>query len=136
MKNFKFKLGGKDYETSVEEKDGNIVEVTVNGKAYSVELEQQAVKPAARPVARPTAAPSAAPAPAGGASKISAPLPGNITKIIAQAGQSVKKGDVLLTMEAMKMENNITSEYAGTVKAILVQQGASVMNGDALVEIG
>lgn len=135
MKNFKFKLGGKDYETSVEEKDGNIVEVTVNGKAYSVELEQQAVQPAARPVARPTAAPSAAPAPAGGASKISAPLPGNITKIIAQAGQSVKKGDVLLTMEAMKMENNITAEFDCKVLKVVAQVGQSVNQGDVLVEV-
>lgn len=136
MKNFKFKLGGNDYEASVSEKGENIVEVIVNGKAYNVELQQQAVTPAARPVARPVAtSASAATAPVGGASKISAPLPGNITKIIAQPGQSVKKGDVLLTMEAMKMENNITAEFDCKVVKIVAQVGQSVNQGDVLVEV-
>ncbi len=135
MKNFKFKLGGKDYETSVEEKDGNIVEVTVNGKAYSVELEQQKAQPAARPVVRNSAAPAPAAAPAGGASKISAPLPGNVTKVLVSAGQAVKKGDVLLVMEAMKMENNITAEFDCKVTKIVAQVGQSVNQGDVLVEV-
>lgn len=135
MKNFKFKLGGKDYETSVEEKEGNVVEVTVNGKSYSVELEEQAVKPAARPIARVASAPTAATAPAGGASKINAPLPGNVTKVLVQPGQAVKKGDVLLVMEAMKMENNITAEFDCKVTKVVAQVGQTVNQGDALVEV-
>ena len=80
--------------------------------------------------------PAAAPAAAAAASVISAPLPGTITKILVEVGQAVKAGDTVLTMEAMKMENNITAESAGTVKAILVQQGAQVQSGDAMIEIG
>ena len=134
MKDFKFKINGTEYTASVEEKDDNMVQVTVNGNAYSVEIEREA--PAA-PMARPAAvAAPAASAPVTAASaKISAPLPGNITKILVSVGQKVQKGDVVMTMEAMKMENNITAEADGTVKAIVAQVGQSVNQGDVLVEL-
>ena len=79
----------------------------------------------------------AAPAqkPAASASAVTAPLPGTVTKVLVAVGQQVKAGETVLTMEAMKMENNITAETAGTVKAILVQPGAQVQSGDALVEL-
>lgn len=135
MKNFKFKIGGKDYEATVAPKEGsNEVEVTVNGKAYTVEVEHTAPK-AAAPVARPAVS-AAAPAPkAGSAQTIKAPLPGNITKVLVSAGQSVKAGDVLLTMEAMKMENNVVAEFDCTVKNVIVKEGQSVNGGDNLVEV-
>lgn len=135
MKDFKFKIDGQDYVAQVEEQEEGKVQVTVNGKAYSVEVEQdkpQATRPAMRPVvggAAPAAAPSAKSA------KISAPLPGNITKILVSEGQAVKKGDVLMTMEAMKMENNITAEADCTIKKIVAQVGQSVNQGDVLVEL-
>ena len=134
MKDFKFKINGTEYTASVEEKDDNMVQVTVNGNAYSVEVEHEA--PAA-PMARPAAvAAPAASAPVTAASaKITAPLPGNITKILVSVGQKVQKGDVVMTMEAMKMENNITAEADGTVKAIVAQVGQSVNQGDVLVEL-
>ena len=135
MKNFKFKLDGKDYATSVEEKEGNVVEVTVNGKAYSVELDQQVVKPAARPTIHKAAAPTQSPVQAGSASKINAPLPGNVTKVLVQPGQAVKKGDVLLVMEAMKMENNISAEFDCKVTKVIAQVGQTVNQGDVLVEV-
>lgn len=134
MKDFKFKINGTEYTASVEEKDDNMVQVTVNGNAYNVEVEHEA--PAA-PMTRPAAvAAPAASAPVTAASaKISAPLPGNITKILVSVGQKVQKGDVVMTMEAMKMENNITAEADGTVKAIVAQVGQSVNQGDVLVEL-
>ena len=133
MKNFKFKIGGKNYEATVAEKEGNEVEVTVNGKAYTVEVEREAPKAAApqRPV---VAAAAAAPA-AGAQQTIKAPLPGNITKVLVKAGQAVKAGEILLTMEAMKMENNVVAEFDCTIQNVLVSVGQTVNGGDKLVEV-
>ena len=66
---------------------------------------------------------------------MTAPLPGTITKVTVKVGDTVNAGDTVLLMEAMKMENNITAEFAGTVKAILVDAGAQVQSGQALVEL-
>lgn len=133
MKNFKFKIGGKNYEATVAEKEGNEVEVTVNGKAYTVEVEHKAPK-AAAPTHRPVIAAAVAPA-AGAQQTVKAPLPGNITKVLVKAGQAVKAGDVLLTMEAMKMENNVVAEFDCTVQNVLVSVGQTVNGGDKLVEV-
>ena len=132
MKEFKFKIDGQEYAAQVEEQESG-VQVTVNGKAYNVEVEQEEHH-VARPVQRVAvaAAPKAA---AGSAAKISAPLPGNITKILVSAGAKVKKGEVIMTMEAMKMENNISAEFDCTVKNIVAQVGQSVNQGDVLAEV-
>ena len=135
MKEFKFKIDGKDYEaTVVPKEDSNEVQVTVNGKAYTVEVEHKEHH-AAPHIVRPAAV-AAAPAPkAGMVQTVKAPLPGNITKILVSAGKVVKAGDVLLTMEAMKMENNVVAEFDCTVKNVLVKEGQSVNGGDNLVEV-
>ncbi|MCQ2058723.1 MAG: biotin/lipoyl-binding protein [Bacteroidaceae bacterium] len=139
MKNFKFKINGKEFETTVQEGQ-NGLSVIVNGKEYAVEVEQAAA--AAKPVikkiaaAAPAAAPvAAAPKKAASAGAVTAPLPGSITKIVVSVGQAVKSGDLLLTMEAMKMENNIVADRDGSITSILVQPGTTVQTGDALVEI-
>ena len=139
MKDFKFKIAGKDYTTKVEEQENGTLLVTVNDKTYEVELPGQApaihkslVRPSAAGAPAPAAAPAASKAAQG--NTMSAPLPGTITKIVAQAGQKVKKGEVLVVMEAMKMANDIVAEADGTVKAICVTEGQSVNQGDALVE--
>ena len=136
MKDIKFKIGDKQYEASVAEKEDGKVEVTVNGKAYTVEVEREA--PKAKPVkvqAPVAAAPAPKAAPTAGATTVNAPLPGNIVKVVATVGQAVKPGDTLIIMEAMKMENNIVAESEGSVSRILVQVGQTVQSGDALVEI-
>lgn len=145
MKSFKFNIDKANYEVSVNELGNNQLEVTVNGRAYTVELEQTRKKPQVvhhvvhhvAPAAGTQAAAAPAPkaAPSAGGKVVSSPLPGSITQIMVTPGQSVKQGDILLVMESMKMANNITSEFEGTVKTIFVQQGASVMQGDNLVEI-
>ena len=137
MKDFKFKIDGQDYAASVEELEGGNLQVTVNGKSYQVEVPEH--KAAAPKVVRPTAAasaPAAAPraAQAASASTVQAPLPGTITKIVATEGQKVKKGDVIVVMEAMKMANDITAEADGTIKKIVCTVGQSVNQGDPLVE--
>ena len=66
---------------------------------------------------------------------VKSPLPGSIMKVLVAAGKAVKKGDVLLTMESMKMENNVCAEADGTVKAVFVEPGKNVMQDDKLLEI-
>ncbi|MBQ0118153.1 MAG: biotin/lipoyl-binding protein [Bacteroidales bacterium] len=139
MKEFKFKINGTEYTTSVNEKEGNITEVTVNGKTYQVEMDKPATAPKAAAKAVPAAAPkaaAAAAAPAAGGTKVVSPLPGSIIKVLVNEGQAVKKGDVLLQLESMKMANDIAAECDGTVKQIAVTAGQSVMQDDLLVVIG
>ena len=139
MKEFKFKINGKDYEAQVAEQDNGVLAVTLNGNTYAVEvpsLAHHAVKPvvhAAAPAAAPAAAskPAAAPAAAG---SVTAPLPGTSKQILVSDGQKVKKGDTIITMEAMKMENAITAEADGTVLKVRTSVGASVNQGDVLVD--
>lgn len=124
--------------------------ITVNGTAYDVTVEElggtaapsfTAPAPAATPAAAPAAAPvktPAAPAPVkaavpAGGTKISSPMPGTILKINVKAGDSVKKGDVLLLLEAMKMENEIMAPSDGKVVSVSTATGASVNAGDLLI---
>lgn len=138
MKSFQFTIDGRKYDTTVNEIDGGMAEVTVNGTVFHVAIDRMknatSIKPAAP---RTAAAPAAAPkvAQAAGITVVKSPLPGSIVKVVAAAGQSVKRGDLLLTMESMKMENQVLSEVEGTVKAVLVQPGQNVMQDDKLVEI-
>ena len=122
--------------------------ITVNGNAYEVEIEE--VKAAAPVAAAPKAAPAAAPAPkaapaaaaaapaalAAGDHTVTAPMPGKIVKLVASVGQAVNAGDVLLILEAMKMQNEITAPAAGTVKSFAVNAGDSVKPGQTMVVIG
>ena len=137
-KGFNFTIGGQKYETTVKEIEPNVAEVVVNGTSFIVEFQKnESKKVKAARVAAPTAAPSAAPVAAkpAGAATVKSPLPGSIVKVMVKPGDSVKKGDTLLTMESMKMENVVASEYTGTLKNVLVQAGQNVMQDDKLVEI-
>ncbi len=129
MKEFKFKISGQDYSATVAEENAGSLVVTVNGQAYQVEVPQ--TKAAAPVMARG----NAGAAQAGGPKNINSELPGTVTKIVAANGQRVKKGDVLLVIEAMKMANDIVSDVEGTVQRIAVTEGQSVNQGDLLVEM-
>ena len=119
--------------------------ITVNGTSYDVTVEELSggAAPAAAPVAAPVAAPApAAPAPskaapAGGAGsiKVSSPMPGKILAVKANVGDSVKKGQVILILEAMKMENEVVAQEDGTIASIDVTVGASVESGDTLATL-
>ena len=153
MNKYQYKVQGVDYDVEIEEVEGNVAKVNVNGIRFDVELKQpinptsslkkvrvEAPKPVARP-AIPTAAPAAAPAaaptaPAGAGSPIKAPLPGTIIELKVNVGDTIKQGDCVLVLEAMKMQNNIESEYEGTVTSITVKQGETVMEGAVLLTIG
>lgn len=121
--------------------------VTLNGKNYEVEVEKTdavitAVTDAAAPAAAP--APVAAPAPAAPAApaasaegtKVNSPMPGTILSVNAAPGKAVKTGEVLMILEAMKMENEIVAPCDGTVKQILVQKGSTVETDAVLAVIG
>lgn len=106
--------------------------VNVNGTAYEVEIElidANAVASAPAAASAPAQAPTAAPA---GGQTVNAPMPGTILKVNVQNGQAVKKGDVLMILEAMKMENEIMAPCDGTVAGVSVAQGASVDSGAVL----
>lgn len=132
MKEIKFKLAGQDYTAVVEEEKGaGALKVTLNGQTYNVEIETAEHK---APVANPAAAAPKA-AQQGGPANVNSELPGTVTKIVAKDGQHVKRGDVLLVIESMKMANDIVSEVDGTVQRIAVAEGANVNQGDLLVEM-
>ena len=141
-KEFSFKINGAEYKCAVEEIEAGLTEVTVNGKKYTVETEKP-VAPA--PKAAPKAAPAPAPAPAPAAPKaapaaaaaagaqVKSPLPGSVVKVCVNEGQDVKKGDTLLILESMKMENPILAEQDGKVAQVAVAAGQTVMQDDLLV---
>lgn len=106
--------------------------VNVNGTVFEVEIEEMTGAPAA-PAATP--APAAPAAPAGG-EKITAPMPGTILAVNVANGSAVKKGDVLMILEAMKMENEIMAPCDGAVTSVAVTKGASVESGTLLCTIG
>ena len=151
MNKYQYKVQGVDYEVEIEEVEGNIAKVNVNGIPFEVELQKpinaakhptmtrpkvEAPKPAAPTPAPAAAAPAQPAAPVGVGSPVKAPLPGTVTEIKVQVGQQVNVGDVVLVLEAMKMQNNIEAEYAGTVTSITVKQGETVMEGSVLLTIG
>lgn len=136
MKNFKFTISGQKYEVEIQKQEGSVITLNVNGSQYSVEMNSDAVKSASVPASK-AAAPSSASAPAvkGGASVVKAPLPGNISKINIKIGDSVTKGQKLMIMEAMKMENDILCDKPGTIKTIHVNEGDAVLQGDILIDL-
>ena len=141
MKEYKFKIGGKEYNVTVNPKEGKFFDVTVNGATYEVEAENApAAAPVAQPVAAPVQAAAAAPAapaakPAGAGEKLASPLPGVIIEISVKEGQQVKAGQKIAILEAMKMENEIPAPKDGTITDIHVHKGDTLQEGDPVVTI-
>lgn len=144
MKEYKYKINGNEYKVAIGDIEDNIVQVEVNGTSYTVEMEKKPKEAPVRPVVRPAAAPAAAPAapaparPAaasGGKSGVKSPLPGVILDIKVSVGDTVKKGQLVVILEAMKMENSINADRDGKITAINVSKGDSVLEGTDLVII-
>ena len=159
MKTYQYKVQGVDYEVEIAEVEGKIAKVNVNGIPFEIEMQKPinaAKHPAlaatrrtasAAPVETPVAAapaaaapapakPAAQPAAAASGNALKAPLPGTITSVNVKVGDTVAVGQVVLVLEAMKMQNNIEAEQAGTVTAINVNPGDAVMEGSVLLTIG
>ncbi len=109
--------------------------ITVNGKQYNVGVERVG-DTATAPSVAPVAAPAAAPAPSGGGTPVLSPMPGNVFKLVCSAGQQVNEGDVLLVLEAMKMEIEVNAPSSGVVQGISTSVGSAVNTGDVLLTIG
>lgn len=148
MNKYQYKVQGVDYEVEIEEVEGNLAKVSVNGINFEVELKQpinpskamshaKVVAPKPTPAAKVQQQPSpATPQPVAGAGMaVKAPLPGTITSINVKVGDKVNVGDTVVVLEAMKMQNNIEAENAGIVTSIIVNPGDSVMEGAALLTI-
>ena len=147
MKNFKITVNNKAYEVNVLSFESTKVKVEVNGKPYDVGLEKPEASSKTPTLVREKAATTSggdtskstaltsSPSERKGAGVIKSPLPGTIIKIFVNVGDAVKVGTNLLTWEAMKMENNLTSDREGKVKAIKVKPGDNILEGDVLVEI-
>lgn len=152
MKQYKYTINGAQFDVTIDSIAGSKAKVEVNGIPFEVEMQGSSlveealptVSTEATPATTTPAAPAAetsAAAPAatsgpGAGTPVKAPLPGVVTKILVSAGQAVKKGDTVLVLEAMKMENNITAEADGSVTGICVSAGDSVMEGTTLLTIG
>lgn len=111
--------------------------VNVNGSKYEVEVEEiDAKSVAAAPAAAEPAKPASAPSkPSGNGEKVTSPMPGNILSVSVKEGDSVKEGQQLMILEAMKMENEILAPCAGRVASIMVTKGSSVESGTLLCTI-
>lgn len=153
MKQYKYTINGAQFDVTIDSIVGSKAKVEVNGIPFEVEMQGSSLVEEALPTvstetaaapAAPTAAPAAEPAAPAAAAKsgpgagtpVKATLPGVVTKILVKEGQGVKKGETVLVLEAMKMENNITAEADGTVTGICVSAGDSVMEGTTLITIG
>ncbi len=137
MKKFKFKIRGNQYEATVKNFEKNIVDIDINGTNYKVELEHEVLKPKTPKLVRSKVQTTKDDAKIKSkvGKLIKAPLPGTIFKMNVKIGDNVKAGDVLLIMEAMKMENNIQSQTDGKVKSVMVKEGDIVLQNDILVEL-
>ncbi len=152
MKDYSLKINGQNYNVQIDDvnEDSTAARVIVNGTAYEVEIAGAKAAATSKPQVAPapkeansamikpaTAAPSPrlnAVAPSSGYT-VKCPLPGTVLSVKVAVGDTVSRGQTLVILEAMKMENNIDADREGRVKEILVQQGATVMEGDNLIVI-
>ncbi len=139
MKNFKFTISGNTYEVEIKSLEGNVAGIEVNGTSYTVELHRELIKSKTPTLVRAEVPPGKSDKiekkEKGSSYPVTAPLPGTIIKILVKQGDLVKKGQTLLVMEAMKMENKIRSEKDGVVESVKVNPGLSVLQGDILIEL-
>ena len=150
MAKYEYKVKGVDYVVEIQDIEGNIANVTVNGIPFEVEMKQpvksskQKVKiseesnsstASSASAANASSAPTAKPAAAANGKPVVAPLPGTINEIKVKVGDKVNAGDTVVVLEAMKMQNNIDAETSGTIASINVNKGDAVMEGDTLVTI-
>lgn len=139
MRKFKFKINGNNYDVHIKQFEHDVVTLEVNGTEYAVEVET-----ISKPSKTPTLVRPAVPKPQRKEQKIKreiakaysvkAPLPGTILKIFVKEGDQVKKGDKLMIMEAMKMENDVLAERDGVISNLHVAAGDNVLQNDVLIE--
>jgi len=139
MKQFKFKINGNTYSVDVMSIEDNLAHLEVNGTPYNIEIERKVKQTKTPTIVR---APQVEPAKptidkreGGTAHAILAPLPGSIMEVKVRPGDIIEKGQLLMMMEAMKMENQVLSDRKGVVEKIHVNAGDTVLQGDKLIEL-
>ena len=145
MKKFSFTINGNSYDCEIKNVEDNVAEVEVNGVSYAVEFDRVLETTKTPKLVRSEAIPStdiskseqktSSPAGPKGSGFIKSPLPGTIIDLHVKVGDSVRAGDKLLTLEAMKMENIINSDKSGKIVTIHFKKGDAVMEGDILIEV-
>lgn len=140
------KINGNDYNVVINDVQDSVATVEVNGSTFKVEFDKPITKPTAIKVVKTATAapavsaaapkPAAAPAPTAGGTTVSSPLPGVILEVSVKEGDTVKTGQKVIVLEAMKMENVIEATADGVIKSIKVNKGDSVLEGAPLVIIG
>ena len=134
MKTYKYNINGNDYEVAVEGIENYVATVTVNGESYTVKMPEPE-KPAHHPVVvKPDGVPAVIDKPK--KYGVKAPLPGVIVDVKVKPGDEIKRGDTVVILDAMKMENNINADCDGKIIEIKVNKGDSVLEGADLVVIG
>lgn len=138
MKNFRFRIQDNNYNVKIVSHENNNIELEVNGTAYTVTLKEEIKKSKTPTLVRSASRRPTEPLkvnPGMGKTKIVAPIPGVVLSIDVKVGDVIKVGDRLLVLEAMKMENNITSEKSGTVSSIHISKGQQVLQDELMIEL-
>ena len=139
MKNYKFTINGNSYNVDISDIENNTVHLEVNGTRYDVEIDRKVIPSKTPTLMRPESQLPSKPRiekkEGGAAFEISSPLPGLIIEIYVKPGDIIKQGQKILSMEAMKMINQVLSEREGVVESIRVAPGQNVLQGETLIEI-
>ena len=139
MKNYKFKVNEIGYTVNIKSHEDNIINLEVNGTAYAVVMKEEIKKTKTPTLVRAASKRPSEPLkvnPTSSKTTIVAPIPGVILSIDVKIGDTLKVGDRMLVLEAMKMENNIVCEKAGTITAIKVSVGQQVLQNEVMIELG
>lgn len=138
MKSFKFKVHENTYHVTLLSHEGNNIDLEVNGTKYEVKLKEEVKTSKTPTLVRSASKRPVEPLkvnPSSKKTKILAPIPGSIMVVDVKVGDTVQVGDRLVQLEAMKMENNITSEKAGKITAVLVTAGQKVLQNEVMIEL-
>jgi len=138
MKNFTFKINENNYGVKIVSHEANTIELEVNGTSYSVKMKEEVKTLKTPTLVRKPSISAIEPIkinPSSSKTKITAPIPGVILSLNVKVGDTIKVGDLLLVLEAMKMENSITSEKSGKVTAINVKVGQQVLQSEVMIEL-
>lgn len=138
MKSYKFKINENGYTVNIKSHEDNIINLEVNGTTYDVVMKQEIKKTKTPTLVRAASKRPSEPLkvnPTSSITKIVAPIPGVVMSIDVKVGDTLKVGDRMLVLEAMKMENNIVCEKAGVIKALNITVGQQVLQDEVMIEI-
>tara|TARA_R110001583_G_scaffold83631_3_gene220697 strand:- start:4447 stop:4866 length:420 start_codon:yes stop_codon:yes gene_type:complete len=138
MKNFKFRVNSNNYKVNIKSHEGNVIDLEVNGTSYSIQMKEEIKKTKTPTLVRAASKRPTEPLkvnPSSSKSKIVAPIPGTVLSIDVKIGDTLKVGDRMLVLEAMKMENNIVCEKAGTITDIKIVVGQQVLQDAVMIEL-